>query len=41
MKTILTTTFAIALMVFAFSTTTAEAWTKYDQCRARGGSVDD
>ena len=41
MKTILTTTFAIAVMAFAFNATPAEAWTKYDQCRATGGSVDD
>ena len=41
MKTILTTVFAIALMVFAFGSTPAEAWSEYDKCRANGGSLDD
>ena len=41
MKTALITTFAIAAMVFAFNTTPAEAWSEYDQCRARGGSLED
>ena len=40
MKTILTAVFAIALMVFAFNTTPAQAWSEYDKCRANGGSLD-